>query len=464
MYDIIVIGGGIAGVYTTYKIQQKSPQTKVLLIEKENRLGGRVHTFTNKYMTVEAGAGRIHGSQPLIMGLIEELGLAKKLKKNSGSVVYRPVNSNSDTESSSSDAPQNHTLLEPLYNRLVDSIFGPKTLPITGLILTLVATSKTYSKQYLQNHTLSQFAERVLTKDQVNYIKDSFGYYSELVIMNAYDAIKLLSELSPSNTFYSLEGGLEQIIVKMVNALKRNPNIDILLRKEVSKIAYRESESVFEVDVDRTRYRCKQCICALPKPALLKLSIFTPIRPLLHKVECGTLCRIYSKFGKGQNASSLLTSKVAESERKPEKFDTDDLWFKDMDKFTTNNDLRMVIPYQSKEGVVMISYCDNIFADRWQRLYKKEGIRVVNRKLRQDILDSTGKWIPMPKHTEIFYWECGVGYWGVGADSNKVAEKMIQPYKNVSLFICGENYSENGQQWIEGALETADKVVHKLIQ
>ena len=461
MYDIIVIGGGISGLYTVYKIHQKSPQTKVLLIEKENRLGGRVHTFKNKYMTVEAGAGRIHGSQPLIMGLIGELGLTSKLVKNSGSVVYRPANSNSETESSSSDAPQNHTLLEPVYNYLVDAIFGPKTLPITGLILTLVVVSKTYSKQYLQNHTLSQFAERVLTKDQVNYIKGSFGYYSEFVIMNAYDAIKLLNELSPSNTFYSLKGGLEQIIDKMVTVIKRNPNIDILLRKEVSKIIYQESESVFDVYVENTHdastsfsasspnatvlrtsalgsYQCKQCICAIPKPALLNLSIFKPIRPLLHKVECGTLCRIYSKF------------------------DTENLWFKYIDKFTTNNDLRMVIPYKPQEGVIMISYSDNIFADRWQRLYKKEGIRAVNIKLREDMLKSTGISIPMPKHTEIFYWNCGVGYWGVGADSRAVAEKMIQPYKNVNLFICGENYSENGQQWIEGALETADKVLSVL--
>ena len=36
---------------------------------------------------------------------------------------------------------------------------------------------------------------------------------------------------------------------------------------------------------------------------------------------------------------------------------------------------------------------------------------------------------------------------------------MIQPYKDVPLYVCGENYSENGQQWIEGALETANSVL-----
>jgi len=442
MYDIIVIGGGIAGLYTTYKIHKKSPQTKVLLIEKENRLGGRIHTFINKYMTVEAGAGRISGSHPLVMDLIGELGLTKKLIKNSGSVVYRPANFQGDIESSVGYAPHKKTLLGPLYDNIIDITLGPKTLPNAGLILTLVAVSKTYSKQYLQNHTLTQFAERVLTKEQVEFIKGSFGYYSELVIMNAYDAIKLLNALGPNNTFYSMKGGLEQIIDKMVDVIRKNSNIHILLSKGVSKIVYREPgsplEHGFDVYIDKKIYQSQQCVCALPKQALLKLAIFKPIRPLLNKVECGTLCRIYSQFD-----PDPTTGKV---------------WFHEVEKFTTNNDLRMVIPYNTKTGVIMISYSDNIFADRWLKLYENKGIRAVNTKLREDMLESVGKWVPMPKHTEVFYWDCGVGYWAVGSDSHKVAEKMIQPYKDIPLYVCGENYSENGQQWIEGALETANKV------
>jgi len=474
MYDIIVIGGGIAGLYTTYKIHKKSPQTKVLLIEKENRLGGRIHTFINKHMTVEAGAGRISGSQPLIMDLIGELGLTKKLVKNSGSVVYRPADFQGNIESSVSDAPhsppiahmglskenlglsfrkpphlaklkalQNLHKQQPILDNIIDITLGPKTLPNAGLILTLVAVSKTYSKQYLQNHTLTQFAERVLTKEQVEFIKGSFGYYSELVIMNAYDSIKLLNALGPNNTFYSMKGGLEQIVDKMVDVIKKNSNIHILLSKGVSKIVYREPGSplshFFDVYIDKKIYQSQQCICALPKQALLKLAIFKPIRPLLNKVECGTLCRIYSQFD-----PDPTTGKV---------------WFHDVEKFTTNNDLRMVIPYNTKTGVIMISYSDNIFADRWLKLYENKGIRAVNTKLREDMLESVGKWIPLPKHTEVFYWDCGVGYWAVGSDSHKVAEKMIQPFKDIPLFVCGENYSENGQQWIEGALETADKVL-----
>ena len=437
MYDIIVIGGGIAGIYTTYQICKKNPEKKVLLLEKDGRLGGRIHTFSNEYMTVEAGAGRLSGSQPLIMELVRDLGLARKLKPNQGSVVFRPSDRSGNILSSSSDAPQ---APHPLVNNLVDVALGPKTLPSTGLILRLVIASKRYSKLYLQNHSLVQFAEKVLQRDQVDYIKRTFGYYSELVIMNAYDAIKLLNALGPNNAFYGLKGGLEQIIGRMVAVLQKSSHITIMTRKEVSKIVY--GEPGFSIYVNDVKYECLNCICALPKNALKKFAIFKSIRPLLEKVACGTLCRIYSQFD-----PDPATGKV---------------WFHGIDKFTTDNDVRMVIPIDPKSGTIMISYSDNIYADKWQKIYEQGGMRAVNSKLRDDIEASLGRPIPLPKHSQLFYWDCGVGYWGVGADSHKVAEKMVQPFPAMPLYICGENYSENGQQWVEGALETADNVLGRI--
>jgi len=454
MYDIIVIGGGIAGVYTTYKIHKRCPQIKVLLIEKENRLGGRVHTYRDSYMTVEAGAGRINGSQPHIMNLIEELGLKSKLKRSEGSAVFSPADGTSSIESSAMDAPDKtqYSLLGPLYDNFVDVALGPTTLPNAGLILDLVIASKMMSKQYLQNHTLETFAKKVLTKEQVDYIKRSFGYYSELVIMNAYDSIKLLNALGPSNTFYMMNGGLDQLIEKMADRISRNKNITIWEGREVSNIKYHDPLFEIQIKNHKMSYYCQQCICALPKLALDRLRIFAPIRPLLKKVECGSLCRIYSKFD---------LDKLWSGSRNPTT-NSSGVWFKNLPKMTTDNDLRMIIPYDKKEGTIMMSYSDNFYADDWQDLYLSRGVKAVNQKLRRDMLESIGQEIPVPKRTKVFYWECGVGYWGIGADSKKIAEKMIQPFSHMALFVCGENYSENGQQWIEGALETSEKVLTRL--
>ena len=37
-YDVVIIGGGIAGVYTMYNLKKKYPNLKVLLLEKEKQI------------------------------------------------------------------------------------------------------------------------------------------------------------------------------------------------------------------------------------------------------------------------------------------------------------------------------------------------------------------------------------------------------------------------------------------
>jgi hypothetical protein len=86
----------------------------------------------------------------------------------------------------------------------------------------------------------------------------------------------------------------------------------------------------------------------------------------------------------------------------------------------------------------------------------------VNKELVRLLKQSTGLVdIPIPLVTHIFFWECGVGYWGVGVNSQEVAAKMICPFGN-GVFICGEHFSEKNQQWIEGALETSEKVISRI--
>jgi hypothetical protein len=123
----------------------------------------------------------------------------------------------------------------------------------------------------------------------------------------------------------------------------------------------------------------------------------------------------------------------------------------------------MVIPISEKAGVIMISYTDNIFADFWQSLYKKGGLKDVNKELIRLMKLSTGLDIPEPLETHVFYWSCGTGYWGVGADSDVLTESLLHPFPDKSLFICGEHFSALGQQWMEGALETGSRVLNKIM-
>ena len=520
IYDIIILGGGIAGLYTAYKLNKCSPHLKILLLEKENYLGGRVFTVHQGDMNVEAGAGRFADNHLYLMELLKELKLTSKMVKNGSEVAYAPANGQSRIATqlrspeqaklakdfgtglmygSVSDAarftgkkgcgqkteglqqltiegvkrPTSFGTNNVLLNNILTLGLGPSTLPNAALITKVVMASKLESRTYLQNQTFETYAKKVITKDEVDFIKQSFGYYSELVVMNAYDAIQLMVFLGPTNTFYFLKGGLSQVIEKMEEKL--GDNVRILLQHRVKKIIHNDNNNNNDYEFERSlthyeferslthyefeiiteskertiHYLGKKCVCALPKQTLLTLSIFNPIKKLLNSVEYGTLCRIYCRFDTGKE-----TGKV---------------WFHGLPKFTTNNHLRMVIPYDEKSGVIMLSYTDNKYAEYWQRLYSsagnhKEGIQRVNKKLIEQIGEVLGPkvHVPMPKYTRICYWKYGVGFWGVGADSADISEKMIQPISGMDLFVCGENYSEKWQQWMEGALETSQRVLRQL--
>ncbi len=53
LYDTIIIGGGIAGLYTAYLLQKRNPKHRFIILEKQKYLGGRLLTYSDKYMTVE---------------------------------------------------------------------------------------------------------------------------------------------------------------------------------------------------------------------------------------------------------------------------------------------------------------------------------------------------------------------------------------------------------------------------
>jgi hypothetical protein len=501
-YDFIIIGGGIAGLYTMYNILKKRPHSKIILIEKENILGGRIHTFSDKYMSVEAGAGRFHENNVLLLQLLQELGLSSKINKISSSASYAPIDCSGKFMNSILDAPNREpssffdldlptsqhspflfsfpfsfSLFEPIFTLGLDIALGNENIPNAELILRVILASKGEPVKRLRNMSFISYAKTVLNSAEIDFIKSSFGYYSELVIMNAYDAIYLMEKhLSPIHPFYNLNGGLSQIIENLEKKIMNKTlykNAHIIKGQGVSSIGFSTKENEFIVrcgggGVGSLSYTTKKCICALPKNILEKLTIFNPIQGLMDKVQCAPLCRIYSKFplhennkkGKGDREPSSITTE--ELNLTPEGADLNLPWFVGLTKLTTNNNLRMIIPIDESEGIIMSSYTDNKYARFWKELFDKEGEQGLNRELVKLLKQSTGLDVDMPLKTHIFYWPCGVGYWGVGSNSEMVSKEILHPFHDLDLFICGENYSWRNQQWIEGALDTSNFVLEKL--
>jgi hypothetical protein len=374
-YDIIVLGGGIGGLYTAYKLLQHSQYKNILLVEKENILGGRVKTYVDEYMSVEAGAGRFHTKQKHIISLIRELQLENKMI---------PIDDNQEYFDSKNTIKHHKPVAIPNPN--------------IDLINKLVKIAKGEPKEKLIRMTLLEYANLVLTEKEVQLLEDTFGYYTELVVMNAHDSINLMDyHLSSDHKYYVLKDGLFQIIDRLETTLLESSRVKILRNNDVysiKRIQEGTGEHHFQVYCSKkiynrrktfrsfkTIYHGKNIISALPKQVLEKISFFKPIYPYLEKIYCGSLCRIYSKFPLDENGKS---------------------WFNDLNKFTTNNNLRIVIPVNKKEGIIMSCYTDNKFASFWKKLYEKGGEKEVNNELLRLLKQTTGiNEIPEPIKTNI---------------------------------------------------------------
>ena len=420
IYDFIILGGGISGLYCAYLLRKKHPRKSILLLEKSGAVGGRVYTYSDAYMTVEAGAGRFSNSHHMLLDLIGELGLKKKIVSISSEMGYAPADGSHSS-----------------------GILSGKSVLLYDYISKVVMASKKEHDDYLRTISFLDYAKKILRESEVDYIKGSFGYYSELVVMNAHDAIHLMGELRSKKGFSGLKGGLYQIIDKLVGKIDTYASSRIMCNKTIIDVRKSNvvlgSSSVIEVYCKENKrpYMGAKCICALPKQVSENFTICGDYRTLFRQIVCAPLCRIYCAF-------PVVGGKV---------------WFSGLGKFSVNNYLRMVIPISEERGVIMISYSDNKYANWWNALYNTKGVDGVNRELAKLIKESIGIDIPKPLTTKVFYWSCGVGYWGIGAHSSRFP---LHPNGSVPFYLCGEHYSEKYQQWMEGALETAHRVVDVL--
>jgi monoamine oxidase len=439
LYDTIIVGGGIAGLYTAHMLQKRNQ--KIIVLEKEKYLGGRILTYTDKYMTVEKGGARFSENHHLLLELLRELGLDDKIVEASPDAVFAPADGtpsvyNSIFDYESESAP--FTLQNPL-SKLFDILtefYVDSPTPIAPLLARVILASKLATKEYLISHTFDEYAREIISERELQHVHDAFGYSTELIEMNAHDCIELLEGgLNPRQKFFVLRGGLTQLIDALVDRLKRR----VITGAEVRKVTYETNH--FIVKTKTREFRAINCVFAVPKQALEHLTFFEPIYRELNYIKCFPLCRIYCKFDMNDRKNA---------------------WIHTLQKITTNNNLRIIIPIDPKNGVIMASYTDHKFADFWLRLHEKDGTKGVNRELVRLYKETLGIDIPSPISTKVFHWKCGVGYWGRGADSEALERTFLQPFKEMPLYICGEHYSADAQQWIEGALRTAVKVVKKV--
>jgi protoporphyrinogen oxidase len=418
-FEYIICGAGIAGLYCALNLIEKNgaDPKSILILEKSYRIGGLIKTNTDDKFKIkyENGAGRITENDKLLLELIRRFNLEQKKIELQTKKEYRKV--------------------------FDDKIITIKTDKFSRILNKLILKERKLSNQELLGKTLRSLCEDELGIERTSILVESFGYTDEFDKVNAKNGLEIFRKsFLPNLRYYVLRDGLEQIVLQLESLLKQK-GVTIQLSEMITNIEKKE-KSVSSITLHTTTfdgadktYKTNNLVLALPRGALVKIPFLQSIHNLLNSVEDSSLFRIYAVFPKNSDGK---------------------VWFHDIPKTTTNLPIQQFIPINAANGLVMITYSDTTNAKQWQQDKIND---VFKKKIMKNIrMLFSEKQIPEPIFLSSSFYAEGTHLWKVNCDGVSLQPRILQPFRDMNLFICGESYSTN-QGWIEGALETSNAVV-----
>ena len=405
----IIVGAGITGLYLAYKLikdKNENPDN-ILIIEKSNRIGGRIYTYSNKGYKYDVGAGRLGKKQKLIMKLIKELELEDK--------IY-------DITTDKNYFVDNKLLNEKELLKYFNSKFNS------------ISDIWKYAITYKSNLDLTKmnfhnYVSTFLDTNEVKILDRSLGYVNEIYKLNAYNAVYTLRKDFDveDNSFFILLGGLSMICEKIHEYLK-SKNVEIILNCDLNDIDDKKKI----IKTSKNNYKYSKLYLAICKKGYMTIPYFNNYKDLFDSVSVGNLLRIYAKFDVNKNN-----------------------WIKDIKKTLTDNKLQFIIPIDNKYGLIQISYTDDYIANFWNVLKKKE-IKKLLVKYIKEIFPKHN--VTEPEWITKHYWCCGAHFWKVNVKSKEIKKNIERIFKPKKIYIIGEIYSDR-QAWIEGSLETVEEIL-----
>lgn len=405
-----IIGGGVSGLLLGYKLSLLGHT--VCIFETSDRLGGRIHTIHHDGNIFEAGAGRFNTSHKRLFSLIRELGLEDKVM---------PINTKRSYKINSRDYD---------YDKYVSGMLFHK----------VVSASKLRKQEDLKSITLQDYMTSVIGARNTKRVIDAFGYNSEFELQNAYTSLTIFeTDFNDTIQYYYLKDGLTQIIDRLhAKILERKKNRVLHKAHVFDYDTYKNVIHWKGIQGNQQEQFDKVVFCVTKQSLLQNFQSLLGSdgrlkRFLTQSIEMAPLHRIFVRFPVGNDQEA---------------------WFKGLNRTTTNLPIRYVIPMNTKTGLMQISYTDKQYADYWNSFNNDKS--VVDELMKNLHQTFPHHHIPYPLWIKRCYWQEGATYW----------KPSFKPYrhssKNTKYYIAGEMTSIFHNAWIEGALESAERVYRKI--
>jgi monoamine oxidase len=233
---VAIIGGGVAGLYTGWRLRQAQPNQTVALFEQSERTGGRLLTWLpfgrQAGLRAELGGMRFFAQQELVWNLIRHLGLPMVDFPVDGPNLiwylrgYRMKEGDADAAGLHYALNQQERGKQPgeLLSLVIDTVLGTsanraflqdrlgKPRPETRAEWDRVKRGLTYKGEPLWYFGFWNILSDVLSYEGYRYMSDALGYYSLTSNWNAAEALEMMSlEFAQEPVYKTLEDGYEYL-------------------------------------------------------------------------------------------------------------------------------------------------------------------------------------------------------------------------------------------------------------
>lgn len=410
LYDEIVIGSGISGLYWIYK----SRTSNYLILEKSNRIGGRIYNINWNDTQISLGGGIIKSNNKYTVKLCEELGLELGQSTSEYEMIdwIKSDNTKHDYKNKIITEPNEKKFYKINENiiKYLKKVFNQNKLIIS-----------------LNKYNFEEFLDLYIDLELVKLIKSNIlyhTYYNADIESVLYDEIDELLRTNKFEIKYIVGGGYSKLLEKLIQIVGLE---NIKLNQNVIEI--RKNSSIFEIKTSSEQiFRTKKIILATETQNNIKF-IFEPnliksLENIYSMSSASNYIRIYSYHSNGHGLKY---------------------------SYKTSGLVGKVIYINDK--ILMCVYTEELDALKINKLLENK-TKIVQLEIIYNLLTKCNISITKPDDIIIKYWNVGVHY-NNPSFNKEIKNVLIKKLKKENIILIGENVSDS-HGWVNSALESVE--------
>ena len=506
--DVAVVGGGVSGVYSAWRLLEGGAAAvppKIVVFEGSQRVGGRLLSPTPPgmpHVRCELGGMRYESIHTLVRGLVENVfGLATEalpVAEPENIAYLRGHHLRQRDLTDPTRVPYalgwNERGVSPgalLVENALNQILPHATSATAEQWPELLRTA-TFDGRPLHEQGFWNLLARVLTHEGYMYAMDGSGYDCLTSNWNAADALPfLLADFSPKVTYSRIVKGFDRVPNLLADEVRKaggEVRLGWKLRSfECATLPDRSTGVALRFEGHEEPVLARRLILAMPRRSLELLEPTGPLlspanaefRTLLASVLPIPLFKLFLCYEYPWWEAAGVTQGRSIT----------DLPLRQCYYWGVDGRQPGADP-SNHHAALLASYDDERFVSFWTGLREGDAARPYSARptahshahpgsehwdeysapesmvleAHRQLVELHGlPYAPEPYAAAYRDWTTdpfggGVHFWAIHAKSWEVIPRMVHPMPELPVYVCGEAYS-NQQGWVEGALETAERVL-----